>query len=131
MATFPAPVFTPTPFTHRITLIAFQAISDFPPFPSAKPPKTPAGPFFLFTRVLGIGVRLYLGGVIMVVIWRYFFPHTPISLTTYFFGMLFVTVITTVYTMVGGMKAVVWTELIQPAFIVPSVLLAAGLELYV
>jgi len=49
----------------------------------------------------------------MVVIWRYLFPSLPVSLNTYIWGIIFVTVITTVYTAVGGIKAVVWTDLIQ------------------
>ena len=36
--------------------------------------KNLASGIFLFTRVLGIGVRLYLGGVIIKVIWQYLFP---------------------------------------------------------
>jgi SSS family solute:Na+ symporter len=75
--------------------------------------KNTASGIFLFTRVLGIGVRLYLGGAIMVVIWRYLFPSLPVSLNTYVWGIIFVTVITTVYTALGGIKAVVWTDLIQ------------------
>src|SRR5438270_1896927 len=75
--------------------------------------KNMASGIFLFTRVLGIGVRLYLGGAIMVVIWRYLFPSLAVSLNTYVWGIIFVTVITTVYTAVGGIKAVVWTDLIQ------------------
>src|SRR6202521_151545 len=75
--------------------------------------KNMASGIFLFTRVLGIGVRLYLGGAIMVVIWRYLFPSLPVNLDTYVWGIIFVTVITTIYTAVGGIKAVVWTDLIQ------------------
>jgi len=75
--------------------------------------KNMASGIFLFTRVLGIGVRLYLGGAIMVVIWRYLFPSLPVNLNTYVWGIIFVTVITTIYTAVGGIKAVVWTDLIQ------------------
>lgn len=89
--------------------------------------KNAASAIFLFTRVLGIGVRLYLGGVIMVVIWRYFFPQTPITLTAYFWGILFVTLVTTFYTMVGGIKAVVWTDLIQAALMIGSMFFAIGL----
>src|SRR2546428_11099896 len=84
---------------------------------------------FLFTRVVGIGVRLYLGGAIMVVIWRYLFPSLPVSLNTYIWGIIFVTVITTIYTAVGGIKAVVWTDVIQAALMFSSVIFAIFLLL--
>jgi len=84
---------------------------------------------FLFTRVLGIGVRLYLGGVIMVVVWRFFAPGHPITLSGYFWGILFVTTVTTFYTMVGGIRAVVWTDVIQAILMIGSVLFAIGLLL--
>ncbi len=91
--------------------------------------KNMASGIFLFTRVLGIGVRLYLGGAIMVVIWRYLFPSLPVSLNTYIWGIIFVTVITTIYTAVGGIKAVVWTDVIQAALMFSSVIFAIFLLL--
>lgn len=91
--------------------------------------KNMASGIFLFTRVLGIGVRLYLGGAIMVVVWRYLFPSLPISLNTYVWGIIFVTVITTIYTAVGGIKAVVWTDLIQAVLMLSSVVFAIFLLL--
>jgi len=83
--------------------------------------KNMASAIFLFTRVLGIGVRLYLGGVILVVLQRHLFPGAPVTLATYFWGILIVTLITTAYTMVGGIKAVVWTDLIQATLMLGSV----------
>ena len=83
--------------------------------------KNAASGIFLFTRVLGIGVRLYLGGLILVVLWHYLFPSSAVTLTTYFWGILAVTLITTAYTMVGGIKAVVWTDLIQATLMLASV----------
>ncbi len=91
--------------------------------------KNMASGIFLFTRVLGIGVRLYLGGAIMVVIWRYLFPSLPVNLNTYIWGIIFVTVITTIYTAVGGIKAVVWTDVIQAMLMFSSVIFAIFLLL--
>jgi SSS family transporter len=104
-----------------------QSIYEFLAVRFGNKTKNAASGIFLFTRVLGIGVRLYLGGVIMVVIWRYLFPQTPITVTTYFWGILFVTVVTTFYTMIGGIKAVVWTDFIQASLMIGSVIFAIGL----
>jgi SSS family transporter len=95
-------------FHHRV-----QSIYEFLTLRFGPRTKDMASGIFLVGRVLGIGVRLYLGGVILVVIWRYLFPDLPVTIGTYFWGIVFVTVITTVYTAVGGIKAVVWTDLIQ------------------
>jgi len=106
-----------------------QSIYEFLTVRFGEATKNTASAIFLFTRVLGIGVRLYLGGVIIVVIWRYFFPETPITLAAYFWGIVFVTVVTTFYTMMGGIKAVVWTDLIQATLMIGSVVFAIGLLL--
>jgi solute:Na+ symporter, SSS family len=84
--------------------------------------KNMASGIFLATRVLGIGVRLYLGGVILVVVYRYIFPGSEITLWTYFWGIVFVTLITTLYTAAGGIKAVVWTDLIQACLMIGAIL---------
>ena len=86
-----------------------------------------ASGIFLFTRVLGIGVRLYLGGVIIKVIWQYLFPEIQITIWIYFWGILFVTLLTTLYTAIGGIKAVVWTDFIQASLMVGSMIFAIGL----
>jgi SSS family solute:Na+ symporter len=91
--------------------------------------KNLASGIFLLTRVLGIGVRLYLGGAIIKVVWEYLFPGTPIDIWIYFWGIVFVTVLTTIYTAIGGIKAVVWTDMIQATLMISSVLLAIGLIL--
>ena len=106
-----------------------QSIYEFLTLRFGTSTKNAASAIFLFTRVLGIGVRLYLGGVIMVVIWRYLFPGAPITLSAYFWGIVFVTAVTTLYTVVGGIKAVVWTDLIQAALMIGSVIFAIVLLL--
>jgi solute:Na+ symporter, SSS family len=89
--------------------------------------KNLASAIFLFTRVLGIGVRLYLGGVIIKVIWQYLFPDIQVSIWIYFWGILFVTLLTTLYTAIGGIKAVVWTDFIQASLMLGSMVFAMWL----
>ncbi|MBV9645103.1 MAG: sodium:solute symporter [Verrucomicrobia bacterium] len=89
--------------------------------------KNLASGIFLFTRVLGIGVRLYLGGVIMKVIWQYLFPSLNVNIWIYFWGILFVTLLTTIYTAIGGIKAVVWTDFIQASLMMGSMTFAMWL----
>lgn len=91
--------------------------------------KNLASAIFLFTRVLGIGVRLYLGGAIIKVIWHYLFPGSEVNLAVYFIGILFITLLTTIYTAVGGIRAVVWTDFIQASLMLGSVALAIVLLL--
>lgn len=89
--------------------------------------KNLASGIFLFTRVLGIGVRLYLGGVIIKVIWQYLFPGIAVNIWIYFWGILFVTLLTTLYTAIGGIKAVVWTDFIQASLMMGSMVFAMWL----
>lgn len=107
-----------------------QSIYEFLTIRFGTSTKNMASGIFLVTRVLGIGVRLYLGGVILVVIWRYLMPDIPVNLGTYFWGIVFVTVVTTLYTAIGGIKAVVWTDLIQACLMVGAICFAIGAILY-
>ena len=68
-----------------------QSIYEFLTVRFGTKTKNMASGIFLFTRVLGMGARLYLGGAIMVVIWRYLFPSRAVNLNTYFWGIVFVT----------------------------------------
>ena len=108
-------------YKHKV-----QSIYEFLDLRFGPRTRNMASAIFLVTRVLGIGVRLYLGGVIIVVIWRYLYPGAPVTLGTYFWGILFTTVVTTLYTAVGGIKAVVWTDLIQACLMVGAIFFAMG-----
>lgn len=110
-----ATIFIAPYFRYNVTSIYEFLTARFGPAT-----KNMASGIFLLTRVLGIGVRLYLGGLILVVIWHYFKPNTPETMYDYFWSILIITLITTVYTMVGGIKAVVWTDLIQASLMISS-----------
>lgn len=106
-------------YRHRV-----QSIYEYLELRFGPCTRNAASGIFLLTRVLGIGVRLYLGGVILVVIWRHLYPESAVTLGTYFWGILFVTVVTTLYTAVGGIKAVVWTDFIQACLMMGAVTFA-------
>lgn len=79
--------------------------------------KNAASALFLVTRVLASGSRLYVAAVIVVVLWEYFAANQSLTLGgrlwLYTAGIIFIAAITTVYTAIGGIKAVVWTDVIQ------------------
>lgn len=112
-------------YRHKV-----QSIYEFLDIRFGARTRNMASAIFLVTRVLGIGVRLYLGGVIIVVVWRFLYPGAPVTLGTYFWGILFTTLVTTVYTTVGGIKAVVWTDLIQACLMIGAIFFAIGAILY-
>lgn len=108
-------------YRHRV-----QSIYEFLTMRFGPRTKDMASGIFLVGRVLGIGVRLYLGGVILVVIWRYLLPGREVTIWTYFWGIVFVTLVTTLYTAAGGIKAVVWTDLIQACIMIGAAAFAVG-----
>ena len=72
------------------------------------------GAIFLVTRVLASGVRVYIAAVVLVVAWKFLTGATP-ELQHYLLAIILMTAITSIYTMLGGIKAVIWTDLIQAA----------------
>ncbi|WAC06992.1 MAG: sodium:solute symporter [Thermodesulfobacteriota bacterium] len=77
-----------------------------------KTTRTIGGFIFLLTRVLASGVRVYIASVILVIAWKFLTGASP-TFSQYVISILIMTVITAVYTMIGGIKAVIWTDLIQ------------------
>ncbi|MBX6316560.1 MAG: sodium:solute symporter, partial [Isosphaeraceae bacterium] len=65
--------------------------------------KTTASVLFLITRTLGDGLRLFLAALVLRQMTGW-----PMTLSIVFMG-----VTTIVYTYLGGMKAVIWTDVIQ------------------
>jgi SSS family transporter len=85
--------------------------------------KNAASLIFLVSRILGTGVRLYLGGVIFGVISRAYFHEEP-TLLPYCAGILTLLALTTLYTVSGGIKAVIYTDVLQFVLMVAGALAA-------
>jgi SSS family transporter len=78
--------------------------------------KTAASGVFLITRALASGTRLYVAAIILVLGFEMYLGHKPTphqEFLIYLGALLLITVITAIYTTYGGIKAVVWTDLIQ------------------
>jgi SSS family transporter len=78
--------------------------------------RTAASTMFLITRVLASGARLYVAAIVLAVGFALLTGVEPTQtqqLLIYLISILFITVLTAIYTSVGGIKAVVWTDCIQ------------------
>ena len=71
---------------------------------------------FLITRSLASGARLYVAAIVLVFGYEMFF-HVTLSpsqeIWIYIVSLVVLTAFTALYTTLGGIKAVVWTDLIQ------------------
>lgn len=72
---------------------------------------------FLVTRVLASGTRLWVPTIILVLLWNLANPSRNLTTMEEFLltagALLFVTLATTVYTAIGGIRAVIWTDVLQ------------------
>lgn len=71
---------------------------------------------FLATRVLASGARLYVSAIILAVAFTLITGSAPTKaqeLIVYLLAIISITIITAIYTSIGGIKAVVWTDCIQ------------------
>jgi len=73
---------------------------------------------FLFTRLLASGARLYVSAILLAVGFTLVTGVEPTAaqqMIVYLISIVLVTAVTAVYTSIGGIKAVVWTDCIQAA----------------
>ncbi|HYE21657.1 MAG TPA: sodium:solute symporter [Tepidisphaeraceae bacterium] len=101
---------------------------------------------FLIMRTLASGVRLLVPALVMVLAWRLFvtpssegggrggveFSQTSAvtSVAPYVWAICILTVLTCLYTAIGGIKAVIWTDVIQATLMFGSAIVAAVTLLY-
>lgn len=75
-----------------------------------------ASGIFLVTRLLASGARLWVPTVLLVLGWKLFVnpDTTPMQeFWLYAIALVFITVLTAIYTTLGGIRAVIWTDVIQ------------------
>src|SRR5436305_3499293 len=92
--------------------------------------KNAASAVFMFTRVLASGARLYVAAIALVLAYemiRGVRPGQTETLFIYIGATIAIVVLTAIYTTIGGIKAVVWTDFIQASIMMGSALVALGL----
>ena len=89
---------------------------------------------FLFMRTLASGTRLFIPSLVMVLAYRLFVEGDRArfgaeGVTTvgpYLVAIVALTIVTCLYTAVGGIKAVIWTDVIQACLMFGGALVAIG-----
>jgi SSS family transporter len=84
---------------------------------------------FLVTRVLASGVRVYIAAVVLVVAWKFLTGASP-TLQQYIVAISLLSLVTCLYTMLGGIKAVIWTDLIQASVMFGGALISLAVIVY-
>src|SRR6267378_969183 len=94
------------------------------------PTKNAASAVFLFTRLLASGTRLYVAAIALALAYemiRGVQPGQRETLFIYIGSTVAIVVLTAIYTTLGGIKAVIWTDFIQASIMIGSALIALGL----
>lgn len=80
---------------------------------------------FLISRVLASGTRLFFAGILLVIAYMFATGNevaTPAeTVVIYLLALTFITIVTAIYTTLGGLKAVVWTDVLQASILAVSV----------
>lgn len=77
---------------------------------------------FLVTRVLAMGTRLYVSALVVVIAVEAMYGNVSSEQKFWLFAgaVILVTVMTSLYTAAGGIRAVIWTDFIQVGVLVAS-----------
>lgn len=94
---------------------------------------------FLIMRTLASGTRLFVPAIVVVLAWNLFVAgHQEVtyseqaiqSVWPYFWAILGLTLVTFIYTALGGIKAVIWTDVVQATLMFGSAIVAVITLLY-
>jgi SSS family transporter len=89
---------------------------------------------FLVMRTLASGTRLFIPSLVIVLAWQLFVQGKDVSVASqaaasnallpYFFAIVGLTIVTALYAVSGGIKAVIWTEIVQASLMFGAALLS-------
>src|SRR5437879_4082806 len=94
------------------------------------PTKNAASAVFMITRLLASGARLYVAAIALALAYEMISGAKPDQRETLFIyigSTIAIVILTAIYTTLGGIKAVIWTDLIQASIMIGSALIALGL----
>ncbi|MBV9657784.1 MAG: sodium:solute symporter [Verrucomicrobia bacterium] len=103
-------------FIQRFYQLGVVSIYEFLEVRFSRTTKRASSLLFLVTRALASGSRMYVPAILLVVAWqllRDVNPDLSQTLWLYVGAVGLLTLVTAIYTTLGGIKAVVWTDLIQ------------------
>src|SRR5881275_1965091 len=92
--------------------------------------KNAASAVFMVTRLLASGTRLYVAAIALALAYEMISgarPNETQTLWIYIGATVAIVIFTAIYTTLGGIKAVIWTDLIQASIMIGSALIALGL----
>src|SRR5438046_623651 len=92
--------------------------------------KNAASAVFMITRLLASGARLYVAAIALALAYEMISgtrPNQTQTLWIYIGATIAIVILTAIYTTFGGIKAVIWTDLIQASIMIGSALIALGL----
>ena len=89
---------------------------------------------FLLSRVLASGTRLFFAGILLVIAYMMVTGQESAgqveTVVIYIAALTFITIATAVYTTLGGLKAVVWTDVLQASILAVSLVTTIGVLLF-
>src|SRR5437773_11061737 len=94
------------------------------------PTKNAASAVFMITRLLASGARLYFAAIALALAYEMISgtrPNQTQTLVIYVSACVTIVILTAIYTTLGGIKAVIWTDLIQASIMIGSALVALAL----
>ncbi|HEX3817770.1 MAG TPA: sodium/solute symporter, partial [Chthoniobacterales bacterium] len=92
--------------------------------------KNSASAVFMITRLLASGARLYVAAIALALAYEMISgtrPNEHQTLLIYVGACVAIVILTAIYTTLGGIKAVIWTDFIQASIMMGSALVALGL----